>query len=1086
LAPDGVLAGRRNRLEHGTGTRMGLRFFSDRNRPVHLGPYPLETLRRGPMPDLSAILPRPGLSFHRPDRPESIVNAMGEFQAMLDAIRDGFTNPASAEIPADPTARADHLKAFGYFNDASMVAAGPLPAAARLDTPRRNPDIDRLSDALKTRQTKTLASGIDVIMADLRDSMQAPPTTIDSHTNALVFLIEYHRDPEHSEPGADWIIDAQAHRAALLGAETAVVIANYIRLLGFDARAHTETSSDVDLARLAVACGLATHENGALIAPFLGPRFGLAAITTTMPLAHDAPLAPSTQQPKFTPGWWLGLGHAKSALNRDPYQNRDYAMGAHPFERLKRADTPTTFIDEARVARVPKRADLFARAQFGDMGKSVQDGAKGGHYARKSAPSFAQRRALGAFVLLQDGDSADAPKPTDPERNAANLKAASYFLGVDAVGLSRCPEWTWYSHDALGDPIDPPHDQAVSMIIDQGYETMEGASGDDWISVAQSMRAYLRFSLLGGVIAQQIRNLGYKAKAHTVMDGEVLQPPLLLLSGLGEVSRIGEVILNPYLGPRLKSGVVTTDMPMDHDRPIDFGLQAFCEACNKCARECPSGAITAGPKLMFNGYEIWKSDSQKCATYRITTPGGAMCGRCMKTCPWNLEGLFAEKPFRWAASHIPAAAPALAKLDDLVGNGGLNDVKKWWWDIELQSDGAYRPSIHPLNRRGLQRDLKLRYEDQTLAVYPAPLAPPPWPYPFPMDREAGIAAYQSMIPAAEYKRRLAAGDLSMVHRYTIPGDAPVIRVTLTRADKMTADVTKYEFAAPDGSSLPSWTAGAHLDILVAPEFLRQYSMSGDPADRSTYQIGVLREDQGRGGSALMHRIFTPGRRVFLSKPINHFELVEDATRTFLMGGGIGITPMIAFAHRLHALGRAFDLHYSVPSRASAGYLDDLAAAPWASRVHLHVSDENTRADLAAILSNPQPGAHVYTCGPDRYMEAVLTAAETAGFPDEARHFEYFSVPEQPDYVNHPFTLRLSDGRSFLVPPDKSATDVLAENGIHVDVKCSDGICGVCKCSLISGAVEHRDFVLSNKQRETAIILCQSRAAEPDGTIEIAL
>ena len=120
-------------------------------------------------------------------------------------------------------------------------------------------------------------------------------------------------------------------------------------------------------------------------------------------------------------------------------------------------------------------------------------------------------------------------RPSDPVANAANVKAATYFLGVDAVGISRCPAWTWYSHDATGAPIAPPHDQAISMIIDQGYETMEGASGDDWISVAQSMRAYLRFSLLGGVIAKQIRRLGYKAKAHSVMDGEVLQPPLLLL-----------------------------------------------------------------------------------------------------------------------------------------------------------------------------------------------------------------------------------------------------------------------------------------------------------------------------------------------------------------------------------------------------------------------------------------------------------------------------------------------------------------------------------------------------------------------------
>lgn len=1068
-----------------------IRFFSDRNRPVHLGPYPLERLRRLPqMPALAQVPAMGQLSFHRPERPESIVNAMGEFQAMMDAIRDGLVNKARAEIPSDPAERANHLKAFGYFSDASMIGTGPLPGAALLAQPVRNPDIDRLAEALKTRQTKTLASGIDVIMADLKESMEAPPSSIDGHRHVLVFLYEHMRDPDPDEPGGDWIVGAQDHRACLRATETAVVIANYIRLLGFDARAHTATSSDVDLNRLAVAAGLVSAEGAALVAPWLGTRFGLAAITTEMELAHDAPLAPMADQPWFStqgPAWWLGKGFAKNALNRDPFARRRYVDGAHPFERLKRVDGPTTYIDEANVARVPKRTDMFARAQFGDMGRALQDGAKGGHYARKAAPSYAQRRALGAFVLLQDGDSADGPRPSDAARNAANLKAASYFLGVDAVGLSRCPDWAWYSHDASGDPIEPPHDQAVSMIIDQGYETMEGASGDDWISVAQSMRAYLRFSLLGGVIAQQIRNLGYKAKAHTVMDGEVLQPPLLLLSGLGEVSRIGEVILNPYLGPRLKSGVVTTDMPVDHDRPIDFGLQKFCESCNKCARECPSGAITAGPKLMFNGYEIWKSDSQKCATYRITTPGGAMCGRCMKTCPWNLEGLFAEAPFRWAASNIPAAAPLLAKLDDAVGNGGLNDVKKWWWDIELQPDGGYRPSQHPLNRRGLQKDLDLKYQDQTLAVYPAPLAPHPWPYPFPMDREAGIRAYEQMIPASEYRQRLARGDSSVIHRYTVAGDAPVIRVAVSKVEQMTPDVTKYEFSALDGGDLPGWSAGAHLDILVAPEFLRQYSMSGDPADRSRYQIGVLREDQGRGGSKLMHRIFHQGRKVFISKPINHFELDESATKTFLMGGGIGITPMIAFAHRLHALGAEFEFHYSCSRKANAGFLGDLPAFPWHDRVTYHFSDQGSRADLDAVLAGYRPGWHVYTCGPDRFMDAVMQAAERQGFPDEARHLEYFSVPEQPDYENHDFTLKLArSGRELRVPADKTATDVLAENGIHVDVKCADGICGVCKCGLVAGEVEHRDFVLSKKQRETAIILCQSRAAQPDGVIEIDL
>ncbi|MGX9356859.1 reductive dehalogenase [Roseobacteraceae bacterium S113] len=1065
-----------------------MKLFSDARRPTHLGPYPLERLARGPMPDLDAVPPMSKLNFHRPEDPSSIINAMNEYQAMMDAIRDGLVNKAQADAPLDLEERANHLKGFGYFSDASMVGIGPVPPSALLDVPRRNADIDRLALALKTRQTKTLAAGIDLIMADLRDAMQAPPTTISGHDHAIVFLYEMPRDVRPDEPGSDWIAGAEAHRACLRATETAAVIANYLRLLGWDAKAHSLTSSDVDLHQLAVAAGLATVEQGVLVNPYLGTRFGVAAVTTAFAMAHDAPLAPQSAQPRWKthgPRWWLGMGHAKSAFNQDPFAKRDYAAGPHPFETLKRVDDPTTYIDEPAVPRVPKRADLFARAQFGDMGPKLQKEATGGKYARKAAPSGAQRRMLGAFTLLQDGDSAEGPRPHDPARNAANIKAASYFLGVDAVGLSRCPEWTWYSHDARGTPIDPPHDQSISMIIDQGYETMEGASGDDWISVAQSMRAYLRFSLLGGVLAQHIRNLGYKAKAHTVIDGEVLQPPLLLLSGLGEVSRIGEVILNPFLGPRLKSGAVTTDMPMSHDKPIDFGLQRFCESCNKCARECPSGAITAGPKLMFNGYEIWKSDSQKCATYRITTEGGAMCGRCMKTCPWNLEGLFAEAPFRWAAMKMPAAAPALAKLDDMAGRGGLNPVKKWWWDLELQEDGGYRPTRIPVNARDLQKDLELKYEDQTLAVYPAPLAPHPYPYPAPMDREAGIAAYEAMISADEYKSRRAQGESGpWLHLYNADDESPVIACEVSLVEPMAEGVTKYEFRAVDGGALPVWEAGAHLDIVVAPEYLRQYSMSGDPADRSRYQIGVLREDNGRGGSKLLHRIFTQGRRVFLSPPINHFPLVEDAQHTILMGGGIGITPMIAMAHRLHALNASFELRYCAASRASAGYLEDLAAMPWAEHVHLHISDEGTRADLPAVIGY-RPGAHIYTCGPDRFMNGVMEAAERAGFPEDARHLEYFSVPEQPDYENHPFTLKLTrSGKTIDVAADETASDALIAAGFPVDVKCADGICGVCQCNVMSGEVEHRDFVLSKAQRAERIILCQSRAAEPGGIVEI--
>lgn len=1080
-----------------------MRIFSYTSRPVHLGPYPLERL---PRTDLDALLfegapPFEPVTFDGATDSRSIVPALGKYQAMLDAIRDGMTKRERGVVPEDRQERSNHLKAFSYYHDASQSGVCRIDSSMFLETPVVNRGVEALAEELRTKQTTTLAAGIDVVMAELKSSMEAPPTSCAHHTDGLVLLYEFPRDPRENEPGCEWIQKAQRQRACLRAAETAIVLSNYIRLLGYDARAHTGSCSDVDLHRLAIASGLAEVErddNDARLAnPYVGTTFGLAAITTTFELAPDRPLLPKRTRShaqnvrSHGPAWWVGKGFAKNRFNAKPYARRHFKDGAYPFETLKRTDAPTTFIDEPRVARVPKRTDMFARAIFGDMGKHVQDAARNGNYVRKSAASFGPRRPLAAFVLLQDGEPATnrAEGVDDPQRNADNVKAALYFLGADAVGVSRCPDWVYYSHDALGEELVPYHEHAISVVIDQGHETMEGASGDDWIACSQSMRAYLRFSLLGGVIAEHIRNLGYSARSHTVMDGEVLQPPLLLLSGLGEVSRIGEVILNPFLGPRLKSGAITTNMPLAHDKPIDFGLQNFCNNCNKCARECPSGAITAGPKTMFNGYEIWKSDSQKCTTYRITQAAGAMCGRCMKTCPWNLEGLFAEAPFRWAAMTMPGVAKHLAKLDDWLGNGRINPIKKWWWDLEMVDDGPYTLTNNGANARELQVDLDLRPEDQTLAVYPANLAPHPYPFPFPMDREAGIKAYKDMLSPEEYKARLARGETEgLAHEYELPkGPAPVIRVEISSVENQPGGVRRYEFRALDGSALPAFEAGAHLDVVVAPEFFRQYSLAGDPADRTKYQIGVLAEEGGRGGSLLLHKIFTEGRKIFISRPINHFPLFEDAEFTLLLGGGIGITPMIAMAHRLSALGRKFRLHYSCNSRSAAAFLDDIARAPWADKVVYHFSDEGTRANLRTLLSSPKPGGHVYTCGPDRYMAAVLEAAEENGWPEEQVHREYFSLPGQPEYENHPFTLKLKrSGREIAVPIDQSAADALLSAGVRIDVKCRDGICGVCKCKLIKGDVEHRDFVLSSAERKMQMITCQSRAAEPDGVLEIDL
>jgi ferredoxin len=133
------------------------------------------------------------------------------------------------------------------------------------------------------------------------------------------------------------------------------------------------------------------------------------------------------------------------------------------------------------------------------------------------------------------------------------------------------------------------------------------------------------------------------------------------------------------------------------------------------------------------------------------------------------------------------------------------------------------------------------------------------------------------------------------------------------------------------------------------------------------------------------------------------------------------------------------------------------------------------------------GHHLYTCGSARYMEAVYAEAAAKGWPEEALHKEHFSVPEAPDYVNHAFALRLArSGKTVAVPADKRGTDALAEAGIVVDMKCSDGICGTCAVALLGSEVEHRDHVLSRKERERKIILCCSRAKDPGGEVVIDL
>lgn len=1068
-----------------------MRLFSHRDRPMHLGQFPMERLGREASIDCSSV-ETDGLlkvAFEGAHLGRSI----SDFMCALDAVREGGVAPQTAEIPSDLAERSNHLKAAGYFLDAALVGVAKLAPGHFLERSHQHPGLTELSFEASKEKLRLRFNPLAVIR-QMEQAIELASRPIDSHKYAIVFVNDYPRDPDPNEPGSDWIRDLQPWRAAMRAAETAVVMANYLRILGFEARSHTATTSEVNLHRLTVSAGLALSDGGRVANPFLGDRFEVAVVTTSMELAPDTPLRSQTLKDRWRakgPGWWMGTSSPKNPRNIVDMNGRLYRDSRYPTEKLKRVEQTTTFIDEDRIPRVPKSSEMFLRAAFGDLGKPALEASKDGFSVSKAPLAAALRLALNVYSLLQRGASAPARAEgyADPIANAAMMKAAMHFLGADLAGVSRAPAWVWYSHRQDGSAMEVAHPNAVSVMIDQGFETMDGASGDDWISSAQSMRTYMRAALVCGIVGQHLRYLGFGATAHSAADSDVIQTPLVLLAGLGEVSRIGETILNPFLGPRLKTGILTTDFPMQTDKPIDFGLQNFCNSCNKCARECPSGAISAGKKVMFNGYEIWKADTAKCTQYRTTNLGGAMCGRCMKTCPWNLEGLVVEKPFRWAAMNMPWAAKWIAVLDDKLKRGTINPAKKWWWDVAKDESGLIAPA-KTTNVRELSTHIKVRREDQTLAMYPIELAPPPLPMPSPLDREAGIAAYETALSPEEYQTKLAAGDTEKLVGKAKPVGAapPVIVAKIGKRWKSSADgkIDVFEIVTRDGSQMPSFSAGAHIDVTVTPQYIRQFSLAGDPADRSKYLLGILREDGGRGGSLKIHQMLNPGAPVVISQPRNHFPIASGQGRHLLLAGGIGVTPLIAMAHELSCSSRSFELYYKARTRAQASFIAELERVPWHNRVHFHFSDEN-RLDVATVLADYAEGDHVYTCGPAAFMDAVFKAASESGWPEVALHREYFSVPDEGDWENHGFEIEIaSTGQVIPIPADQKATDALKQAGIPIDIKCSDGLCGVCSTRYLSGDVEHRDYVLSKSQKNERMIVCCSRASASGGRIKLDL
>lgn len=305
----------------------------------------------------------------------------------------------------------------------------------------------------------------------------------------------------------------------------------------------------------------------------------------------------------------------------------------------------------------------------------------------------------------------------------------------------------------------------------------------------------------------------------------------------------------------------------------------------------------------------------------------------------------------------------------------------------------------------------------------------------------------------------------------------------------TDDILRYELVAPDGGALPRFSAGAHLDLHVAPGIIRQYSLCNDPAESARYVIAVLHEPDGRGGSRAVHQDLRAGSLVRVSEPRNHFPLIEAATRHVLLAGGIGVTPMMAMVARLQDLEVDWHLHYCTRSLEKTAFAAVLAPLVEQGRVTLHhdAGDPSRGLNIAATLAEREPGTHLYYCGPKGFMAAVAQAAEH--WPAAAVHCEYFSAPvaevDAGERENTAFRVRIGrTGEELEVPADRSIVDVLREHGHYVDTSCEEGYCGTCLTPYLEGDPEHRDTVLDEDDRAHYVLICCARSRTPTLVLDL--
>lgn len=311
-------------------------------------------------------------------------------------------------------------------------------------------------------------------------------------------------------------------------------------------------------------------------------------------------------------------------------------------------------------------------------------------------------------------------------------------------------------------------------------------------------------------------------------------------------------------------------------------------------------------------------------------------------------------------------------------------------------------------------------------------------------------------------------------------NAGTFTVTVARKTVEALDICSFELVSVDHSTLPAFSAGSHIDVYLPNGITRQYSLCNDSSESHRYLIGVLKDPASRGGSKAMHELVNEGDTLRISAPKNHFALAHEARHSLLLAGGIGITPILCMAERLAIAGEDFELHYSTRSRDRMAFHDRIRRSAFSPKASFHFDDGDAaqRLQLDAVLAAPQADAHLYVCGPKGFMDAVLSKARAAGWPQAQLHYEFFAAELVKSESDDSFEVKIaSSGRLVRVGKDVTVTQALASAGIEVPTSCEQGVCGTCLTRVLEGQPDHRDMYLSPEEQEAndQFLPCCSRS-----------